>query len=120
MHTVADDRMALNATGPRVDADIRRYMGSLAGRNVDRFCSPSLEAIARTAWTSPMVIKERLQFFEGEGLFLPMVREINGERVYGWIVPRKRKGQHKPQTSAAGINGNDGGFLRSCGIMTEG
>ena len=109
----------LNFTGPSVNSDIRRYLGSLAGKNADRFCAPSLEAIARTAWTSPMVVKERLRFFESEGLFLPVVKEINGESVYGWVVPRKKKGKHKPQTAAAGLNGNDGAFLRSCGILTE-
>ena len=109
----------LNATGRQVDADIRRYLGSFAGRSPDRFCAPSLAAIARAAWTSPLIVKERLQFFESEGLFIPVVKEIGGERVYGWIVPRKRKGKHKPQASAAGLNGNDGAFLRSCGILTE-
>ena len=119
MQTTIDERSALNATGSRVDSDIRRYLGSFAGRSPDRFCAPSLAAIARAAWTSPLIVKERLQFFESEGLFIPVVKEIGGERVYGWIVPRKRKGKHKPQASAAGLNGNDGDFLRSCGILTE-
>ena len=81
MHTTVEDRLALNATGSRVDADIRRYLGSLAGRSSERFCYPSLAAIARAAWTSPIVVKKRLQVFESEGSIIPVVREIGGERV---------------------------------------
>lgn len=119
MPTTTARNLQLNPTGPSVDSDIRRYLGSFAGRNVERFCSPSLESIARAAWTSPLVVKERLEFLEKEGLLFPVVKEINGESVYGWIVPRKRKGKHRPQTCAAGLNGDDGTFLRSCGIMTQ-
>ena len=119
MHASVVNSEALNATGPRVDADIRRYLGSLAGKNADRFCAPSLEAIARTAWTSPMVVKEHLESLEKEGLLFPVVKEVDGEKVHGWTVPRKRKGQHKPQASAARLNGDDGAFLRACGILQE-
>ncbi len=117
MQTTTDDRLALNATGARVDADIRRYMGSLAGKNPDRFCAPSLEAIARTAWTSPLVVKEYLREFEKRGLIFSTVSEVNGESVVGWFVPPRK--QRHPRT-AAGFNGNDRNFLRACGIMTEG
>lgn len=119
MYTAADDRLALNATGSRVDSDIRRYLGSLAGRNAERFCCPSLASIASAAWTSPLVVKERLEFFGKDGLVFPVVKEVEGKKLHGWIVPRKRKGKHKLQASAAGLNGDDGAFLRSCGIMTE-
>ena len=108
----------LNPTGPSVDSHIRRYLGSFAGRNAERFCCPSLASIASAAWTSPLVVKERLESLEKDGVLFSLVKEVNGERIYGWIVPRRKK--HRPQTAAAGLNGNDMAFLRSCGIMTEG
>lgn len=111
------DSAALNARDPRVDSDIKRYMGSLAGRNPDRFCCPSLASIAMAAWTSPLVVKERLESFEKDGLVFPVVKEIGGERVCGWIVPKRKR---KRLQTAAGFGGGDREFLKACGVAAEG
>jgi len=117
MQQVIVDSATLNARGPRVDSDIRRYLGSFAGRNAERFCCPSLASIASAAWTSPLVVKERLESLEKDGVLFPVVKEIDGEKVMGWIVPKRKRNQ-RPQT-ATGFTGGDRNFLRACGVQAD-
>lgn len=108
----------LNQAGLVVDAAILEYLNTCSRREHD-WANPPLADIARMARTSVFVVRDRLSYFTRTGTVVEETRTVGGMEEVGWVVPRKRKGQHKPQTAAAGLNGNDGAFLRSCGILTE-
>ena len=114
MPTTTARNLELNPTGPSVDSDIRRYLGSFAGRNAERFCAPSLVSIASAAWTSPLMVKQHLESLEKAGILFPVVKEVDGEKVKGWFVPKRKRNQ-RPQT-ATGFTGGDKAFLRACGV----
>ena len=101
----------LNSAGPDIDAAILQFMREQAAKRKGQPCVPSLALIALAVLqqtgrkTSPYIVKLRL-------------KELGVEEEVDTAV-EARKREHRPQTSAAGLNGQDRDFLRSCGILTE-
>lgn len=100
----------LNAAGPDVDAAILEFLKQQAAKQEDRPCTPSLALIALAVLqqtgrkTSPFIVMKRLSKLGWE------------EEPEASTEKRKHK---QPQTSAAGLNGQDRDFLRACGILQE-
>lgn len=102
----------LNAAGPDVDRAISEFLKQQVVKQKCHPCVPSLALIALAVLeqtgrkTSPYIVKLRL-------------KELGVEEEIDTAV-EARKREHRPQTAAAGLNGHDRAFLRSCGIKTEG
>ena len=101
----------LNAAGPDVDGAILDFLKQQAAKQKGHPCVPSLALIALAVLeqtgrkTSPYIVRLRL-------------KELRAEEEVDTVVETRKPEPH-PQTSAAGLNGNDGAFLRSCGILAE-
>ena len=101
----------LNSVGPDIDAAILQFMREQAAKRKGQPCVPSLALIALAVLqqtgrkTSPYVVRLRLKELGAE------------EEVDTGVEARKR--EQRPQTAAAGSNGDDRGFLRSWGILQE-
>lgn len=108
---VATISAELNAAGPDVDAAILEFLKQEVVKQKGQPCVPSLALIALAVLqqtgrkTSPYIVKLRL-------------KELGVEEEVD-TAEEARKREQRPQTAAAGLNGDDGAFLRSCGILTE-
>ncbi len=74
------------------DRKIATYLATLAGRNPERFCAPTIDGIRRAAaWAQPDdFIRERLEHLASIGRITPTVRTLHGRRVSGFtVLPRR-------------------------------
>lgn len=90
----------LNRIGEEVDETILEFLNEHKGKSG----TPSLAMIALAARTSPYVVMQRL-------------RELGREEEPETSTEKRKHKQ--PQTAAAGLNGNDRTFLRSCGVQAD-